>query len=125
MLNVSSASRTPGHSPHESMFRALKWLLLRVFAAVWELGCAAPRPCGACRRSLRQRAQRSGRAVGPVLSAARRSACDMRHVHRMCDVARACDREIIALVVVHGGLAGSARVPSIYIAICTVSCVVQ
>ena len=127
MLNVSSASRTPGRSPHESMFRALKWLLLRIFAAVWELGCAAPRPCGlwgACRRSLRQRAQRPG-GRWPVLSAARRSACDMRHVHRMCDVARACDREIIALVVVHGGLAGSARVPSIYIAICTVSCVVQ
>ena len=125
MLNVSSASRTPGHSPHESMFRALKWLLLRVFAAVWELGCAAARARVArCRRSLRQRAQRPG-GRWPVLSAARRSACDMRHVHRMCDVARACDREIIALVVVHGGLAGSARVPSIYIAICTVSCVVQ
>ena len=66
MLNVSSASRTPGHSPHESMFRALKWLLLRVFAAVWELGCAAPRPCGAVSALAAPASTASGRAVaGP------------------------------------------------------------
>lgn len=119
MLNVSSASRTPGRSPHESMFRALKWLLLRIFAAVWELGCAAPRPCQLARVArvgalAAPASTASGRAVaGPQCArhGARRSACDMKHVHRMCDVARACDREIIALV--HGGLAGSASSTSV------------
>ena len=122
MLNVSSASRTPGHSPHESMFRALKWLLLRVFAAVWELGCAAARARVArCRRSLRQRAQRPG-GRWPVLSAARRSACDMRHVHRMCDVARACDREIIALST-RRFRRGPTHTLVYIVYMCTVSCV--